>query len=397
MKEREDCMKIVILSYNRFPNGDAGAVRDYIFAKMLKELGHNVCIVAMSASTNFEVKSYNGVDYISLRNESVETKSRVWNYFGYTKRLFKFIENRFSAELPDVFWVVNMPLHSLISIKRFAIKKKIKLIHDSVEWYSARQFKLGFLSPEFIFKELNNRIVVDKNFKVISISKFLHNYYSNKNISSIRIPIIFDKSEINPNKNIDDERMILLYAGSPGKKDYLHIMIKSLCLLPEHILQKIEFRIIGVNSFDLDNMFKNDRDTLKKIKVYLNVMGRVPRNEVLKNLTQADFTVLLRDPQLRYAQAGFPTKVVESLASSTPVILNLTSNLGDYLNHLENCIIVENCSSSAFAEALMTAYDVKFLQKNINIIQKNARTTFESHFYYQIYLSKLSEFINGKH
>ena len=386
-------MKILIISYNRFPNGDAGAVRDYIFAKMLNELGHSVCVVAMGESTNFSVKDYNGIEYVSLRNKGSDKKSRASNYFGYTEKLFTFIENNYTSGLPDVFWVVNMPIHSLLSIKKFAIRNHIKLIHDSVEWYSAQQFKLGFLSLNFIMKELNNRVIVDGNFRVISISKFLHSYYSKKNINSIRIPIIFDKHEISSNKNISDEKLVLLYAGSPGKKDYLHTIVKSLCFLPDNMLCKIEFRIIGVNAADLNKMFKNEMDLFEKIKGSLNIRGRIPRNEVLENLAQADFTVLLRDPNLRYAQAGFPTKFVESIASSTPIISNITSDLDDYLNHMENCIVVENCSSNSFAEALMNAYDLKFMKKNIGIMQKNARSTFEAHFHYQIYLNELSDFL----
>ncbi len=389
-------MTILIISYNRFPDNDAGAVRDYMFAKMLEDLGCSVYVVAMGTSTNLEIKDYNGVKYISLRSENLDKRSRLLNYFGFTKRLIDFIENNFKNNLPDFFWIVNIPLHSSLFIKKYAIKNHIKLVHDSVEWYSPRQFKLGFLSPAFILKELNNRIIIDKNFRVIAISAFLHRYYSNKKIMSIRIPIIFDKNEMAQDKNVIDDKLVILYAGAPGKKDYLYTIIRSLTILPENILSKIEFRIIGVSKLEIKNMFKRERNVFNSIEDYLNIKGRLTRQEVLANLIEADFTVLLRNPDLRYAKAGFPVKFVESIASATPMILNISSDLGEYLDDLENCIVVEDASSISFARALEKAYDIKFIKKDIKSMQKNSRQTFETHFHYHNYLNMVSDFLTIK-
>lgn len=387
-------MKTLIISYNKFPNGDAGAVRDYVFAKMLKKIGHNVCVVGMGQNTKFSIKDYNDIEYISLRNIGVDKKSKLQNYFGYTRRLFTFIKEYYSGTFPDILWVVNMPIHSSLSIKKFASKNNIKLIHDSVEWYSPKQFKYGVLSPEFLIKEFNNRIIIDKNFKVISISRFLCNYYSEKNIHTLRIPVIFDKYDISSKKSISESKLILLYAGSPGKKDYLYTIIKSLIYLPENILNKIEFRIIGVKESDLNNMFKSEIDLLKKIKSSLIILGRITRNEVLENLVKADFSVLLREPNLRYAKAGFPTKFVESIASGTPMISNITSDLGDYIEDMKNSIVVKECDSRSFAEALLRAYDIKFTLKNIKNMQEKARATFEANFHYENYLDELNKFLS---
>jgi glycosyltransferase involved in cell wall biosynthesis len=386
-------MKTLIISYNKFPNGDAGAVRDYLFTKMFNKLGFNVCVVGMGQNTNFAIKDYKGVAYVSLRHKGVTKKSRLLNYFGYTKKLFDFMKDYYSDSLPDIIFVVNMPIHSLFSIKKFALKNNIKLIHDSVEWYSPKQFKYGFLSPEFIIKELNNRFIVDKNFQVISISKFLHNYYSEKNISSIRIPVVFDKYEISSYKNISENKLVLIYAGSPGKKDYLYTIVKSLIYLPDVILNKIEFRIIGVNELDLSKMFKNEIDLFSKVKSSLSICGRVPREEVFENLVQADFTVLLRESNLRYAKAGFPTKFVESIASGTPMISNITSDLGDYIKDMDNSIVVDNCDSKSFANALIRAYELKFILKNIKYMQEKARITFETHFHYENYIDDFRRFL----
>ena len=58
-------------------------------------------------------------------------------------------------------------------------------------------------------------------------------------------------------------------------------------------------------------------------------------------MDNVQFDVLLRYSDLRYTKAGFPTKVVESLASATPVITNITSDLEMYLKDGENSVISE--------------------------------------------------------
>ena len=62
----------------------------------------------------------------------------------------------------------------------------------------------------------------------------------------------------------------------------------------------------------------------------MSFLGRVPREAVLAELRRAHFSVLVR-PSAGYAQAGFPSKVPESLAAGCPVLLNLTSDLRRYL------------------------------------------------------------------
>ena len=141
------------------------------------------------------------------------------------------------------------------------------------------------------------------------------------------------------------DKLTILYAESPGKKDYLKEIIEEIALLNYDKLEKIELRLIGVTREHISGESDIDEETINKIKDNIKFLGRVPREIVLENLKQADFTVLLRSPVQRYAQSGFRTKVVESLSSATPVILNITSDLGDYITDMEQGLIVADCSS----------------------------------------------------
>jgi|GEM_PF-4860689 len=110
--------------------------------------------------------------------------------------------------------------------------------------------------------------------------------------------------------------------GSPEKKYYLKEMMKALSNLSAIYQRRIEFNVFGVNSAQLIDNCLITKDTISKCGSNLIIHGEVSREIVFQFLKKADFTVLLRFPVLRYAKAAFPTKVVESLASGTPMICN---------------------------------------------------------------------------
>jgi hypothetical protein len=90
-------------------------------------------------------------------------------------------------------------------------------------------------------------------------------------------------------------------------------------------------------------------------------MGRIPRPQVLEELSKADFTVLMRSEEQRYAKAGFPTKFVESLATATPVIANSTSDLGMYLKDGENGYVVKGRGHLSGTPRVSTDWKAKYL------------------------------------
>ena len=99
---------------------------------------------------------------------------------------------------------------------------------------------------------------------------------------------------------------------------------------------------------------------------------------MLNVLCHADFSVLLRDAEARYAQAGFPTKVIESLGVGLPVICNYSSDLADFLVDQENAMIVESLSTEAFAETLTRALSLTQIEKEKMSVK--ARRCAESRF-----------------
>ncbi len=254
-------------------------------------------------------------------------------------------------------YIYDLPINVMIFLKKYAKKHKIQLIHDSVEWYSKEQFKFGRLDIRYQLKNILNKHIIDKNFKVVAISQYLYDYFSSKGIQTVRIPVIMDAEDIKFNKTHNNsDKLILMYAGSPGKKDNLLTVINGIKLLGEAQKSKVELRIFGVSK---ENFQIEDENTINNVKFY----GRVKHNIIMKSLEEADFTVLIRNSNSRYAKAGFPTKVVESLATGTPIILNDSSDIGKYLEDGQECIFVKDCNKEEFAKGMIRALELTIEEK----------------------------------
>ena len=100
----------------------------------------------------------------------------------------------------------------------------------------------------------------------------------------------------------------------------------------------------------------------------------------------------MRSAEQRYAKAGFPTKVVESLSRSTPVICNLTSDLKDYLTDGQDALIVDACSAEALKVQLERAIIMSKAQR-MDMCNHAAKTA-ENRFLYTNFTQQMQTVLN---
>ena len=124
----------------------------------------------------------------------------------------------------------------------------------------------------------------------------------------------------------DGNNLQIVYAGTPGKKDLLGNALRGLnTLRDEGFLVKLH--LVGPSREEVSECLGSDAPMLDMMAEMLIFHGRVPQSDVPRLLAIADYSVLLR-PLERYAQAGFSTKLVESLAAGVPCLL-YTSDAAD--------------------------------------------------------------------
>lgn len=351
-------MKIVICGLLKFPAGDAGSLRQYQLAIMLRELGHDVLVIGLGSANDRKIERYGEVKYTSFRYGDNKLHNKILSHLLYWRNL----KRTLGEYAPDVIIMDDLETSKTIKLKHYCKVKRIRLIHDSVEWYSPEQFKHGKLSLGYIRKDILNRFLIDKNCGVIAISRYLEEHFKAKGCFCVRIPIVITEADLCKEKDLPEDKVVFTYAGQPGKKDYLHVMLDAFALLPDELLRRVVFNIVGCTK---EQMIAAgiSAEVLNKLDQQLIVHGRVSHDEVLRILKGTHFTLLMRSPEQRYAKAGFPTKVVESLSRNTPVICNLTSDLDMYLTDEVAALIVEECTPYSLFQQLDRAITMNHEQR----------------------------------
>lgn len=382
--------KFLVITTSKYPNGDAGSVRQHIFAKMIKDMNYKVEIIGMGDSTNYKKKEFEGIEYTSFRSSKNTIISRALNLILFKSRLKSYL--KVNKDITDIL-MISVPPNVIKYLKK-NIDSKVRLYHDSVEWYSKEQFLFGNLSLEYQINNFYNKKWIDEKFSVIAISRYLESHFKEKGLKVIRIPILLDVSAFENSKRENTSNKVkIIYAGSLGNnKDYLLEFLSAIDLLEYNQKKKIEFKILGINKEELMNKLKLRKSYFEDNTNIVIAMGRVSRSEVIDHLNEADFSILFRNPSLRYAQAGFPTKVVESLSTKTSVILNLSSDLNDFLKNNKNCIVVDDLSVNKIMDKLKTILNMS--RTDIDTLKENARITAEEFFDYKNHTKVLKEFFD---
>ena len=246
-------MAYLYLTMERFNSGNASATRILSFCEILQGLEKEVILISLDEVQNDEIHVYKGINYISIRSVSDAFIAKVFNFLFHRSRLKKCIAKLSESYTIEGLFFYDIPAPSIFYLKKYARNKKIKVFHDSVEWYSPNQFKWGKLALPFIMKNVLNKYLIDKQVAVFSVSKYLNNYFQSKGICSTRIPVVLDTVNISFENKTSQDKLTLLYAGSPGKKDYLKEIIEGLGRLQKEELEKVELQLFGVNKAQLIN------------------------------------------------------------------------------------------------------------------------------------------------
>lgn len=388
-------MRIVYCGAFRLPCFDAAAPRVLNNAKAFREAGHDVSFISWGGRYRemdlCEDGKYrvDGFEYV-ITNEL--EAAGIWN-----KLKLKFTRGSKSYSIlasaerkPDLVIMYNAGYSWTRKMIGFCRKRNIKLANDITEWYSNDELRLTDIIPN----ALNMRFLQHHIPNKIVISSLLNNIYPESN--NLLLPPLCDPSESKWSQTIEDERIepfdgvTLIYAGNPAKKDCLHTVINAANVLA---LEggKIRFLILGTTR---ENYLKAYAKSLKSGELHKNIifLGRVSQELIPAYYRKADFMVLLRQPTLK-SNAGFPTKVAESITAGVPVICNATSDISEYVHDRENGFFV---GGYAFEDILKTLREkvLPLGRGDIEKIKENM-SRFNSEFAYSSFIAEAKHFITN--
>ena len=379
-----------------FPSNSAASRRILGNACALKEAGYNVLILAgQVADCSKELKSQeHGLTIVPVGERAFENYPRLLKHIWYINMGKKTVKKLENLDI-DIHAIILYSGYSpfLLRLLPWCNSNNIKLIFDAVEWYLPSSITRRFIDPYYLNIEFAMRRLIPKTQNVIVISTFLNNYFKGKNCKTIIIPPLLDVLAIKPRlsstRPYSDKSLVLSYTGSPGKKD----LINNICevvLLEFTKVPRITLHLAGISDQDLLKLpaFQNRR--MNEIPKNIISEGLVSHARAIEITRNSDFSLLQREDNL-VSNAGFPTKLVESLACGTPVIVNLTSDIGNYINDGLEGVLLKGPNVSSLIKGLQKA--MNYSERDLILMRRQARTRAEQSFDYRNYVEMLSKFI----
>ena len=163
-----------------------------------------------------------------------------------------------------------------------------------------------------------------------------------------------------------------------GNKDGLEDLIEAMAIIKEKD-RSTQLQLAG-------SAPKNDLLRLKNKIKNLNLddtiflLGRKNPEEIPCLLSNSDLLVLAR-PGNKQAEAGFPTKLGEYLASAKPVVITITGQIPKYLKDNISAYLAKPDDIEDFAEKVIFALS----DKNSESIAKKGYEVAKENFSYKLY------------
>lgn len=359
-------------------------------------------VILLGSPSNGKINSsqpitYRGINIYSVETNSTSTKSKIGKIQQYIQQGHHSIQWMKDQKDLHIQGIILYSGYSpfLIKLLPYCRKNSIPLAFDTVEWYQASNPWIHWLNPYYWNIEWAMQKLIPRCNNVIAISDYISQYYGKKVDNTIQIPPLIDTKNITPNLNSNIDRLVLSYTGNPGHKDLFNNYLEAIFTIIENhpsYERSLVLHIAGIPKKRLMQFQAIQKRNLLEIPDFIISEGRVSQERALAITRNADFSLLQR-PVNKVSLAGFPTKLVESMAVGTPVILNHTSNLAQYIHHMDQGIVCKDESLESLIESILLALQSTQVEKNK--MREAARKTAETHFDFRNHSESFQKFIHN--
>lgn len=385
-------MKKTILYIGGFvlPDKNAAAQRVIANSLIFEQLGYKVVLVGLTRDRRDAGVWFKRGNMECMNLAYPSSIGEWWNYLTSDKPYQQLIADYD----PTAVIAYNHPAVALKKLLKHNRHKGIKTIADCTEWYDPKEGNVLFKIVKKWDVEKRMAEVHLEMDGIITISRFLDDFYKGKGKKTVLLPPLVDLQDAKWTErkcNHDDENKTkLIFAGSLiENKDRLDWIVGSISrILPEMGKEdSVELLIVGVTEQQYRQMYQVGND--EQLPPFVKFLGRIAHEEVIQLLLQSDFQIFLRERNLPN-MAGFPTKFTESISSRTLVLTNDTSSLTDYLENGKNGFLLDIENEQALADSLK-----KVLALSIKDIRQLRSQMDTSVFDYRRYIQKTEQFINA--
>ncbi|MBN8569087.1 MAG: glycosyltransferase [Ignavibacteria bacterium] len=379
-------LNVIFLGGFAYPTGMAGTKRVQLFIDYFQDTKADVQVLTIGNVGDIKIGNPVNGKYKNVRYKNVGAgfHSTLIYYllFPFTLfYLFFFLLSSKKYSTKNLIYVYNSVAIDNFLVILFAKLIGYKIIIDIVEDYrlskenNSSLHSLKIKSTVFFEK----RITLFCN-AVIVLSSYLEKLFNERTagkIPVINIPVSTVISEDIKDSKKFNSTIRICYSGSFGHKDGLDTLIEAFKLFNKKFPNS-ELLLSGMGN-NPEKIVADASHPKIKYAGYLN------DEDYTKFISRADILCMTRVGS-GYANAGFPFKLGEFLATGNPVITTNVSDVSVYLENYNDCIIVTPEKINEVAQAL--EFYVNNPEKAFSIGQ-NGREKAKKYFNYESNSEKL--------
>jgi len=327
-----------------YPHGLAGTKRNQHAIEALKEnvnVSVKVLVLRQLTKINKPYGVYNGVPYETIGPDLRRIRFLLASPKFFLKSM-KAIRAAFCPDAGNVFFVYGPPKFENFPVIRQAHKCGYKIVFDIVEDYDAvakLSSKISSKATNFSAKWFSKHLLTVAD-GIIVISSHLKDKISD--LTRGKIPILFrsisvDTANIPYTKPFSGSGVSLFYGGIFGVKDGVENLLKAFDSLASSYPR---LRLVLSGAGGTARMQKiMDRIKCSPYHDRINYVGYLSDKEYYRLLCSIDIPCVPRVDSL-CANAGFPFKLGEFLASGKPVIASRVSDIENFISDRRHAVLV---------------------------------------------------------
>jgi glycosyltransferase involved in cell wall biosynthesis len=379
----------------RFPHGDATSNRLLQLARCAAPPGTRTLVVndwPCDGSVPPQRDEVAGIELITLRTRGRNRFTRMPARLARPARVLRAMRRRGVARGDVSVVLLPMAMMTLCNWAVLRLALRCPVVVDASERHDRRQFRRGWLTPYFVRHRWSTFLATRLVRRATAVSTTLAGYLEGHGLAVLVVPPQVDVEEFaEPRSSSLAGGLRLLYAGTPGRKDMLDVILRGISRLTPQDQSRVHLTIAGVTRDDAAALSDLDVSVLDSVSAEVTFLGRVPRDKVLTLLAESHFSLLVR-PTGGYAAHGFPSKVPESLSAGCPVLLNHTSDLAAYVRDGVEGIVLDGNGPDDVRRGIERA--LRLRDEEWAAMSRAARVTARDSFDHRAWRARVTAFLD---
>jgi len=349
-------LNLIFLGEFAYPQGMAGTK---LIQHAIDGIRHDpdvsirVIILRQSSKVNVLNGCHEGIRYETVMGDLLRSRMALLFPLFYLKAR-RALNRAFRSDYDNIIYNYGPPNMFNVGILAYAQRLGYKIVFDIVEDYDTAMDISSSLSHRVQMTGINymSRRVKHLASGIIVISSHLQKKYEDLLEGEVPLhyrPISVDFDRYPSNSACFSDPLTLFYSGTFGKKDGVHVLLEAFdALAVKH--ETIRLILTGKGTREaMQPVFSQIKASPYKDRI--EYKGYLDDDAYYAALNVADIPCMTRI-NIDYAQAGFPFKLGEFLATGKPVIASRVSDIECMLENRREAMLVEPGDSNEIVAAV---------------------------------------------